>query len=71
MITLNLSDFYSGIFHFPKKIPGDRELHSVRVLVFLFVFNGEDKRNYSCGGWIKLSFYWNIIAGIMYSKSDC
>lgn len=50
MITLNLSDFYSGIFHLPKKIPGDRELHSVRVLVFLFVFNGEDKRNYSCGG---------------------
>lgn len=34
MVILNLSDFYSGIFHLPKKIPADRELHNVRVLFF-------------------------------------
>lgn len=32
MVILNWSDFYSGIFHLLKKIPADRELHSVRVL---------------------------------------
>lgn len=49
MVILNLSDFYSGIFHLPKKIPADREPHNARVLFFSFVFNGEDERNYSCG----------------------
>lgn len=34
MVILNLSDFYSGIFHLPKKIPADRELHNVGVLFF-------------------------------------
>lgn len=34
MLILNLSDFYSGIFHLPKKMPADRELHSVTALFF-------------------------------------
>lgn len=33
MIILNFSDFYSGIFHLPKKIPADGELHVFFICV--------------------------------------